>query len=151
MLQICNSTQTWEAVCDYDWYCSAAVVACRQLGYTNSCKHRPAIKSSQFHWNYTYISVAELSTNFGAWDSIGFGPYYCSSSEETLFDCYEERYAQNEYYYCNPDQDTVGLNCNNNSGGCYFTLLNWIEKIIINIWNVFCITSEYQHAHLHNN
>ena len=42
MLQICNSTQMWEAVCDYSWHCNEAIVACKQLGYTNSSKYRSA-------------------------------------------------------------------------------------------------------------
>ena len=141
----------WEAVCDYSWHCNEAIVACKQLGYTNSCKHRPAIKYFEFHWNYTYISDAEFTLNFGAWDSIGFGPYYCSSSDDTLIDCYEDRYDQNEYYYCNPNRDTVGLNCNNNSGGCYFSLLNWFGILILNIWNMFCVTSECQNAQFKQN
>ena len=41
MLQICNnSSQVWEAVCDYSWSCSESIVACKQLGNTNPCKHR---------------------------------------------------------------------------------------------------------------
>ena len=125
----------WEAVCDYSWHCNEAIVACKQLGYTNSCKHRPAIKYFEFHWNYTYISDAEFSLNFGAWDSIGFGPYYCYSSYDTLLDCDEDNNYQNSYY-CDPNRDTVGLNCNNNSGGCYFS---WFEIIILIIkWMPKC-------------
>ena len=33
MLQICDSTGNWTAVCDFYWKCNNAVVACRQLGY----------------------------------------------------------------------------------------------------------------------
>ena len=33
MVQLCNSTGEWEAVCDYSWGCTESIVACRQLGY----------------------------------------------------------------------------------------------------------------------
>ena len=39
MLQICDSTGHWTAVCDYYWRCNNAIVACRQLGYVNLSKN----------------------------------------------------------------------------------------------------------------
>ena len=36
MVQLCNSTGSWEAVCDLFWDCAESVVACRQLGYNNA-------------------------------------------------------------------------------------------------------------------
>ena len=39
MLQICDSTGHWTAVCDYYWKCNNAVVACRQLGYNTLSKN----------------------------------------------------------------------------------------------------------------
>ena len=40
MLQICDSTGHWTAVCDYGWDCENARVACNDLGYnaTSKCK-----------------------------------------------------------------------------------------------------------------
>ena len=40
MLQICDSTGHWTAVCDYAWDCDSARVACNDLGYnaTSKCK-----------------------------------------------------------------------------------------------------------------
>ena len=39
MLQICDGNNAeWTAVCDYDWQCSHAVVACKQLGFSNPSK-----------------------------------------------------------------------------------------------------------------
>ena len=35
LLQICNSSRNWSAVCDYGWGCTQSIVACRQLGYAN--------------------------------------------------------------------------------------------------------------------
>ena len=40
MLQICSSTQMWEAVCDYNWQCDEAIVAGKQLGYTSTDQHK---------------------------------------------------------------------------------------------------------------
>ena len=36
MLQQCSSTNEWEAVCNYNWDCDNAKVACRQLGFDDS-------------------------------------------------------------------------------------------------------------------
>ena len=36
MLQQCNSSYQWSAVCDRDWDCNEAKVACRQLGFNDS-------------------------------------------------------------------------------------------------------------------
>lgn len=33
VVQLCNSTGEWEAVCDYNWDCTESTVACKQLGY----------------------------------------------------------------------------------------------------------------------
>ena len=33
MVQLCNSTGGWEAVCDHDWRCRQSLVACQQLRY----------------------------------------------------------------------------------------------------------------------
>ena len=38
MLQICDATGHWTAVCDYSWGCNEAVVACKQLGYNSPCE-----------------------------------------------------------------------------------------------------------------
>ena len=35
MVQLCNSSGLWEAVCDYRWDCSESIIACKQLGYQN--------------------------------------------------------------------------------------------------------------------
>ena len=37
MLQICNNAK-WTAVCDFNWQCSHAVIACKQLGFSNPSK-----------------------------------------------------------------------------------------------------------------
>ena len=37
-LQICSSTNNWTAVCDYNWRCDHARVACKQLGFSNTSK-----------------------------------------------------------------------------------------------------------------
>ena len=37
MLQICGNAE-WTAVCDFNWGCSHAVVACKQLGFSNPSK-----------------------------------------------------------------------------------------------------------------
>ena len=38
MLQICDATGHWTAVCDYSWGCNEAMVACKQLGYNTPCE-----------------------------------------------------------------------------------------------------------------
>ena len=38
MLQICDATGHWTAVCDYSWGCNEAIVACKQLGYNTPCE-----------------------------------------------------------------------------------------------------------------
>ena len=38
MLQICDATGHWSAVCDFGWGCDVAVVACKQLGYDTQCE-----------------------------------------------------------------------------------------------------------------
>ena len=37
MLQICDNAK-WTAVCDYNWQCNHAVIACKQLGFSNPSK-----------------------------------------------------------------------------------------------------------------
>ena len=39
MLQICDSTGHWTAVCDYDWGCYNALAACNALGYNDSSEY----------------------------------------------------------------------------------------------------------------
>ena len=39
MVQMCNNSigsASWEAVCDLYWDCYESVIACRQLGYSNT-------------------------------------------------------------------------------------------------------------------
>ena len=38
MLQICDSTGHWTAVCDYGWDCDSANAACNDLGYNSTSK-----------------------------------------------------------------------------------------------------------------
>ena len=38
MLQICDSTGHWTAVCDYNWNCYSAHAACSDLGYNDTSK-----------------------------------------------------------------------------------------------------------------
>ena len=38
MLQICDSTGHWTAVCDYHWNCYSAHAACSDLGYNDTSK-----------------------------------------------------------------------------------------------------------------
>ena len=39
MLQICDDNNAeWTAVCDFNWQCNHAVVACKQLGFSNPSK-----------------------------------------------------------------------------------------------------------------
>ena len=38
MLQICDNAE-WTAVCDFNWQCSHALVACKQLGFSNPSKN----------------------------------------------------------------------------------------------------------------
>ena len=38
MLQMCDNSGRWTAVCGYRWRCTAAKVACKQLGYTSNSK-----------------------------------------------------------------------------------------------------------------
>ena len=38
MLQICDATGHWTAVCDYNWGCNEAVVACKHLEYNTPCE-----------------------------------------------------------------------------------------------------------------
>ena len=36
LLLRCNSYNQWQAICNYDWECVDAIVACRQLGFNDS-------------------------------------------------------------------------------------------------------------------
>ena len=42
MLQMCDSTGHWTAVCDYGWDCQNSRIACNDLGYnyndTSKCE-----------------------------------------------------------------------------------------------------------------
>ena len=52
MLQICNGDNAeWTAVCDFNWGCSHAVVACKQLGFSNPSRNN----DKQFMENYIYF------------------------------------------------------------------------------------------------
>uniref|UniRef100_A0A1X7SHQ5 SRCR domain-containing protein n=1 Tax=Amphimedon queenslandica TaxID=400682 RepID=A0A1X7SHQ5_AMPQE len=91
LLQICNSSRNWSAVCDRGWGCTHSVVACKQLGFINPTR-------------------IEYKVQFGPTDYFSFGPYSsCQSSYATLFSCYSS--SSNRFRYCSPFINTIGLKC----------------------------------------
>ena len=109
MLQICDSNGNWTAVCDYGWSCNHAIIACKQLGYTNPSKVKLYIICI-----YNTINIEPIyHHNAGGWTKFGFGPYYyCSTYYSSLFSCSSRSlFYRNSYSYCDPVRDTVYLQC----------------------------------------
>ena len=113
MLQICDSTGHWTAVCDYYWSCNNAIVACRQLGYNDLSKNIENI-----YRILHYFLGPKYSYNGEPWTKIGFGPYRCSSnSYSSLFSCSDDSsYYRYSTYYCDPSRDTITLKCSSSQG-----------------------------------
>ena len=117
-LQICSSSNKWTAVCDYDWGCDHARVACKQLGFSNTRKINLIVLSLDISIKILTLAGPAYHVNNGSWPEFGFGPYsYCSPSSSCLCDCfsYPSSYRTN-IGYCDPIRDTVRLQCSPSYG-----------------------------------
>ena len=117
-LQICSSSYKWTAICDYNWGCNHAKVACKQLGFSNTRKNNFIVPSLIIFIQILTLTGPAYYVNNGSWPEFGFGPYsYCSSSYSSLFSCssYSSSYRSN-IGYCDPIRDTVSLQCSPSYG-----------------------------------
>ena len=128
MLQICDNNAKWTAVCDYNWQCNHAVIACKQLGFSNPSKNN----DTYIIYGQLYILLIEplYFVNNGSWPIFGFGPYRsCSLSYYSLFRCNTyPSYYKTRISYCDSIRDTVSLYCSPLPGKIYSVLF----------YNVFC-------------
>ena len=60
MLQICDSTGHWTAVCDYYWGCNNAIVACRQLGFNDFSKNIDNINGILYYFSLQAQNTATI-------------------------------------------------------------------------------------------
>lgn len=113
-VEICNN-RVWGTVCNDSFGNEEAIVACRQLGFENSCK--PIRMHYLLHYRYIrtlytlafYLAAQVISSlQFGtSTGQIWLDEVSCNGSEETLLNCSHSPLGTHDCSH----SDDVGLMC----------------------------------------